>query len=450
MFFMQHFMHLTNLVFILPHLLFLSYAFQAVKPVPPISLSNARVKGTIVAPRILRRMTQLDVDASDAITTQGHGIVVRAPLKYIGLYPCLGLRFPLLTTSNQRQSQKNITGVSLDFMIDTAANLNVIQPAIAMELNLPAVTNQVLPGFTSSGRIDSERFALDGSSNTFMLGDTQLEYHMNGDGSVVSNASSQSQMENDHPFMTQLTASVVPNVACPTAGILSLAFLQVFEGGVECSWGTSFGGNQAPLQPPAAVPSITFYGDKSLDHTILKDRVKVPLRRIPVTQLLSVPLTVNGVTVMALLDTGSPVTVLHPEIAKLANVDTVIPSSRNQKSNPLSSISNRLQEAQAASRGDLLAIMGSDGAKVNLIKSKEPVHITMSASSSATMKDIDFGSTSVFVGEFPGLTMMMMQQKQLGRTGTPESFAVGVILGFDVLRQRLSMLLRAQDNEVWF
>jgi Aspartyl protease len=436
---LQWLFHLANVLLMLSNLGFFCDAFHVVKPVAPTSLSKANVG-----------MTQLDVDVSETMTNQGHGNVVRAPLKYIGPYPCLGLHFPFLTTSNQRQSQKNITGVSLDFMLDTAANLNVIQPAISTELKLPSVTNQVLPGFTSSGPIDAERLAVEGSSNTFMLGDTQLEYYMTGNGTVLPTPSLRSQMDEDHTFMAQLTASVVLNVACPTAGLLSLAFMQVFGGGVDFSWGSSPGNSQVQLQTPATMPSITFYGDKSMDHKILKDRVKVPLRRIPVTQLLSIPLTINGVTVMALLDTGSPITVLHPEIAKLAKVDTVIPVSSDQTSNPFSSISNRLQEAQAASRGDLLAIMGSDGTKMNLIKSKEPVHVTMPTSSSTSVNDIDFGSTSVFVGEFPGLTMMMQQQQQLDQADTPNISAIGVILGMDVLRQRPSMLLRAQDNEVWF
>jgi hypothetical protein len=55
----------------------------------------------------------------------------------------------------------------------------------------------------------------------------------------------------------------------------------------------------------------------------------------------------------------------------------------------------------------------------------------------------------VFVGEFPGLTMMT-QRQQLDRTAIPDVTAVSVILGMDVLRQRPSMLLRALDNEVWF
>lgn len=417
-----------------PQLMLLSDAFH-------VTTQNVRPK---------RRMTQLDVDFSGMDTKQKNEQVVRAPIKYIGSYPCLGLRFPLLTTSNQRKSQKNITGLSLDFMIDTAANLNVIQPAIVSELQLPPVTSQVLPGFTSSGRIDATNPAMEGISNTFILGDSQLEYYVNINDTVVATPTAQSQSDLDHTFMTQLTASVIPNVACPTAGILSLAFLQVFGGGVDFSWGTAPSINQPQAQIGSSIPSVSFLGDKSLDNIVLKGRQKVSLSRIPVTQLLSIPIKINGVTVMALLDTGSPITVLHPDIAKLLNVNTVLPvTTSDQKSNPLSSISSRMQEAQASSRGDLLAIMGSDGKKVNLIKSKEPIHITMPSSSAANTKDIDFGATSIFVGEFPGLTMMMQQQRYDVKAST-DATSVGVILGMDVLRQRPSMLLRAQDNEVYF
>lgn len=62
---------------------------------------------------------------------------IRAPLRYIGPYPVLPLAFPDLSTANLRQQNK--TGISLDFVLDTAANVNTINAQVSQELGLPVV-----------------------------------------------------------------------------------------------------------------------------------------------------------------------------------------------------------------------------------------------------------------------------------------------------------------------
>lgn len=351
------------------------------------------------------------VSTADATTmsTEGPSQAVRAPLKYIGPYPCLSLRFPALATANQRE--KNVTGVSLDFLLDTAANTNTLQQVVANELDL-RVVGQALPGVGSAGPIVR-------GGDTYMLGDAQLE------GLPLLSA------EGEEPFifMTDLTASVLPVASPASAGLLSLAFLQVFQGGVEFSWGL-------PNKEP---PSVTFYGDKSIDSLILKGRSKVPIHRIPVTQLPSVIISINGVEMPALLDTGSPITVLNAQAAKLAGIETVLPVEKMTQRNPLSEVANRVKEAQAASRGEILMIMGTNGKTVNLVKTKEAAKVEIPSSTSTTA--VDFGSVALYVGELPGLAAL----NGLGIASPP-----AVVLGMDVLRQRPSMLLRAQDNEVWF
>ena len=75
---------------------------------------------------------------------------VRAPLKFMGPYPSMGLSFPNLATSKQRE--KNVMGVSLDFVLDTAANTNTINGEVAKELKLPVV-GKALPGLGAGGAI---------------------------------------------------------------------------------------------------------------------------------------------------------------------------------------------------------------------------------------------------------------------------------------------------------
>jgi hypothetical protein len=90
-------------------------------------------------------------------------------------------------------------------------------------------------------------------------------------------------------------------------------------------------------------------------------------------------------------------------------------------------------------------IMGTNGEKVNLVKSKEAAKVVIPSAQNTvaevTTTKVDFGSVSLYVGELPGLAAL----NGLGVESPP-----AVVLGMDVLRQRPSMLLRAQDNEVWF
>ena len=359
-----------------------------------------------------------DDDEIQKVNHQERSQVVRAPLKYVGPYPCLALRFPDLATQSQRD--RNATGVSLDFVLDTAANTNTIQQQVASELRLDVV-GRALPGVGSAGVIAQ-------GADTFMLGDAQLEGLVYDEG------------EEPFTFMSELTASALPVASPASAGLLSLAFLQAFAGGVEFSWGTATSSSSDPST--AKPPSVTFYGDKSVDEKagVLKDRTKVAIDRIPITQLPSLTLSINGAEMRALLDTGSPITVMNAKAAELAGIETKAPEESSSNSNPLKAFANRFQQAQAASRGDVLMIMGSDGRRINLVKSNQAAKVEMVASEAGTA-NVDFGSVPLYVGELPGLAAL----NGLGVESPP-----AVVLGMDVLRQRPSMLLRAQDNEVWF
>ena len=102
---------------------------------------------------------------------------VRAPLKYVGPYPCLALRFPHLATSSQRG--RNVTGISLDFVLDTAANTNTLNGQVAQELQLEVV-GEALPGVGAAGSI--------AGGDTYLLGDCQLDYGVTMEGTSSSSA----------------------------------------------------------------------------------------------------------------------------------------------------------------------------------------------------------------------------------------------------------------------
>jgi hypothetical protein len=326
--------------------------------------------------------------------------VVRAPLKYVGPYPCLGVRFPHLSTASQRE--RNETGVTLDFVLDTGANTNTINAQVAQQLSLNA-TGYAAPGVGTAGPIE-------GDLPTYLLGDLQLE----GLGEEI--------------FMSKLTASALPIASPASAGLLSLAFFHAFEGGVDFAWGRK--------EEP---PSLTFFSRRFVSATAGRQRVHI--KRIPAIQLPTVEVMINGQLFPALLDTGSPVTVMNAKAAQKAGVATVEdPNPAKKSKNPFAAFAGRVQQANAASRGDVLSIFGAGGKQVNLLKSLDPVGLQMPTTED-TEDVVDFGAGTIFVGDLPGI--MSLQ-------GLDGATAPAVVLGTDVLRRKPHMLFRPVDNEVWF
>lgn len=369
------------------------------------------------SPRVSHRFFASNIDAIEDISpfeSNDEPSSIKASLKFLGPYPSIALRFPNCSTKNQKS--KNATGVSLDFVVDTAANTNTINAQVANELDLEPV-GEALPGIGSAGAITG--------GTTFMLGDAELE----GTGleSFV--------------FMQNLTASALPIASPASAGLLSLAFLCCFEGGVEFDWGS-----QSMRDGMAeSSPSITFYGERSNDDLdkIMSEMVRVPIEPVPVTQLPSVVLKVNGVEIPALLDTGSPITVLNSQAAMQAGVETIEMPSQSQKSNnPFSSIANRIKAAQAtanaAANGDLLTVAGTNGLPTNLLRSTSAPDIVIQGDGD---KVASFGENRIYVGDIPGLAAL----NGIGVDSPPAA-----ILGMDLLRKRQKMLLRARDQEVYF
>jgi hypothetical protein len=346
------------------------------------------------------------IDPNLVENQQASSSAVRAPLKFLGPYPSIGLKFPQLSTTSQRS--RNITGVSLDFVLDTAANTNTINGQVATELELKVV-GDALPGLGAGGAIQG--------GSTYMLGDCELEGLPE---------------EAQFTFMQGMTASALPVANPAAAGLLSMAFFYCFEGGVEFQWQGKDG----------VPPSVTFYGEKNDD--MLKDMTRVPVKELPVTRLPSVEITVNGVKMPALFDTGSPITVLNAQAAEQAGIKTVDIPGKSKKGggNPLTNFANKFKEAQAtsqaASRGEVLTIAGSTGERIDLLKSEGEVDIDIvSADDSA---NVDFGNKHVYIGNLPGLAAL----NALGDEAPP-----AVVLGMDVLRER-PMLFQARNNAAYF
>lgn len=350
--------------------------------------------------------------------------VVRSPLRFLGPYPTMPLRFPQLATSTQRA--RNVTGISLDFVLDTAANTNTINAQVASELELEKV-GEAPGGVGAAGAMMG--------ADIFLLGDAELDI-----------PSVDSEGDNDNfIFMQGLTASALP-VASPTAaGLLSLSFFYCFEGGVEFIWGDQTSSEQ---------PSITFYGSDI--HLNVNGMARVPYESLPVSLLPSVMVEIGGAEFPALFDTGSPITVLNKAAAEMAGIDTAILLTESSDEgiggwNPFSKLKanfDKVQElASATSRGDILTIQGSDGSPIRLVKSKDRQKLSLKAETfdaPARQKEErsykEMGDSYIYVGDLPGLAAL----GGIGGTAPPAA-----VLGMDFLKLRPRIVFRAQQKEIY-
>lgn len=344
---------------------------------------------------------------------------VEAPLKFIGPYPCITLKFPNLATASQRQ--RNISGVELDFVLDTAANTNTIQEAIPLELKLSKIGN-ALPGFGPAGTLPG--------ADTYLLGDCQ-----------ITNCNQQGI--DPFIFMTNLSASSLKSASpVAAAGLLGTAFLNCFEGGVEFVWPTSVTLGQQSIDEgnSSYVPKVRFHKIKK--SCSLEGLHPIPITSLNVSYLPTIQVHLNGVPLKVLLDTGSPITIINTAAARMANVKTKTQkddNTINTGTNPITAFVRSLQKnsnnARAVASQDILLVAGL-GKTVELVKTQYPVSIGALSSSSI---GVHLAETHVYVGDLPGLAAL----EDLDPTSPPMA-----ILGMDVIKQKKRLIYR--PKEVYF
>ena len=351
-------------------------------------------------------------------------MALRAPLRWLGPYAALALSLPDLSSPSQKQRQLmgegDAKGVTLDFVLDTAANTNTISQQVAGPtgqggLELTQV-GSVPGGVGAGGTI--------GGGATYMLGTCEL--------ADVPKAERVA-------FISGLTATALPVAAPTAAGLLGVPFLNSFAGGVDFCWGPAPAqpsggapqalGQAASAPPPSAAdaPSITFYGDAAGTDALRATRLRVPVETLPGSGLPTVTLLIGGVKVRALLDTGSPITVLNAAAAKAAGVqyDEGLARSYGKEEqgggNPFARVAAGLKTAQAAAKGEVLTVGGADG-PVSLARAQQAVKLELDDD----MGESKFEGCLPYVGELPGLAAL----DGLGASAGPAA-----ILGVDVLRK---------------
>jgi Aspartyl protease len=228
------------------------------------------------------RVPVLSSSTSSSAPTTPVILGVVAPLKWVGPYPCLTLRFP---------SHNNTV---LDFLLDTGANINSLDSKIVGMLQLPVANRSseasVLVGTTSIGGSTP-------GGDIHWLGECQLVGIPN---------------ERNFTFVRDMIAASLSHASPVGDGILGNLFFASFAG-VEWDW---YGSDGDP-------PSVAFYCNSGAvsDVTGKNNMTRVALERFA-SQVFALNITVNGTheLLTALLDTGSPVTVFSQRAAEQAGI----------------------------------------------------------------------------------------------------------------------------------
>ena len=322
---------------------------------------------TINIARSLRWLSSKSMhdEAESALSVIG----VVAPLRFVGPYACLGLTFP-----NIRRNP----GVEINFVLDTAANVNTISSEIADELDLPILVKGD----------DLSLLGSAGAGGTFKAGDIV----MLGD----SRLSGMPENQSNNTFMTNMTAAAMSlGIANSVGGgMLGSQFFHCFQGGVEFDW---YGTDGDP-------PTLIFY--HSLPDYAKENASCVPLTTDEFFGLPTVSVKINGKELRAIVDTGSPITIVSPSVASDIGI---------------------------SKRDEMIKIKGvDDGAIMGMSKSLDKVSLSIG--------DVKINLPTIFIGELPGLTMA---SKLL------DSHQPQVLLGLDTLRRTYRLILRMPEGELW-
>ena len=315
------------------------------------------------------------------------GVVAR--LTYSGPYACLGLNFPRLKSTTQQETDEE-NGVSINFVLDTGANVNAISKDLASNLGLTTVIRKDdLSIIGSAGAGGSFQ-----AGDIVMLGDCQLSGMPTEQANVT--------------FMTNVTAASldlgIKSIGC---GLLGTSFFECFPAGVEFDW---YGTDGDP-------PTMIFYYGKHLPDDAKKNAFCVPLEEESFFGVPAITININGVNLRAIIDTGSPISILSPKVAEKAGLEIIKYASAFEHED----------------HGPFIKIRGIDQGTVDLAKASK---------ATVCIGDISLENVqTLFIGELPGLAMASNFTTYKG----PQA-----LIGLDILRLTYRMILRLSEKEVWF
>jgi len=299
---------------------------------------------------------------------------VVAPLTYSGPYACLGLEFHHLKQNDSVQPG----GAAINFVMDTGANINAIQKDLARSLKLPVVLCKESFSTIESAGVGGSFEAGD----IVMLGDCHL---------------SNMPKEHDLLFIKNLTAASIDiGLAGVIAeGLLGTTFFACFSA-VAFGW---YGTDGDP-------PTFIFYY-KDLPEYAKKNAFCVPLENDSFFNVPIVNVSINGIEVRALVDTGSCISIVSPQIAESAGLE-------------------RLHKS--------VKVAGIDKGTFDL---SEAGNATVTIFN-VTFLDVD----TLFIGELPGITASFAEK---AIAEMPQA-----LVGLDILKKMYRLILRLDAKELWF
>lgn len=312
---------------------------------------------------------------------------VVAPLCYKGPYPCLSLKFPHLEGSPV-----------WDFVVDTGANVNTIHAILAQTYNLTPV--QGLPPMPLPAA---------GMGGSFAPGSLVVVPN-----AVLANMPSE---QGDITFIHNLTVAALPRASPPpTAGLLGSSLCAMFPSGVEFDW---FGTDGDP-------PTFCFYfNEEGRSATTTTGMTRIPIQQI--MGLFVVTITVNGKDIPALLDTGSPITVLTKDAARQASLEVAKEDADDDTPSSAPQLGNHHH----------VKVGGIDGRPMEVMRSASTnVHVQVGT--------VSLGQGPVYIGSVPAFSILQQAMPDISDTTTPSA-----ILGLDFLRRAYRMIIVANRHEMW-
>uniref|UniRef100_A0A7S0NLD9 Peptidase A2 domain-containing protein n=1 Tax=Micromonas pusilla TaxID=38833 RepID=A0A7S0NLD9_MICPS len=329
------------------------------------------------------------------------------------VYAAITLGLPDRAT--KKQQERGVKGVELDFCVDTACTTNFILPQVAYGLDVQIV-GTAPAGTGATGAI--------GGGQEMLLGTAKL-------GGKAA--------EKDVVAITGLTAAVVPVPAPNVAGILGRSFLNCFDA-VAFDWGPKVDGSN-----PTSGAVMDFYQEYDWDAGAEDGLVTADLDELA-CGLLAVNVTLNGVKMPALLDTGAPRTIVNRAAAAAAGIavgsgaaGTDGSVEKGESSNPFGGLMDAFgkgKEAALAAEG--VMVMGAGGKPERLDRvDGAGVDLRVVTRGDASASDADAAARvsvgSILVGELAAFQAGLGLPPAIdgGEWGEP-----GVILGLDALTSR--------------
>lgn len=352
--------------------------------------------------------TRAELSSSNEEPVSLIGVV--APLHRIGPYTCLRLQFPDWNDPTTTDQQAPV----FDFMIDTGANVNSVDARLVQKYQL-AEFSMPIPQPTATPEDDSS-VALSPSSLIGATTSIDASEHetpsMAGVLHMLGNCQLASLPPPHMTFLRNLVAASLPFASPVGAGILGLPFLWTFPAGVEFDWYGTDG------DPPTI---IFYYGKESPTEVAQMDKmVRVPLKALP-GGLLTLEISINGIHMRALLDTGSPLTVLNERACELLGIE---------------------KDHSDAEFDMGVKIVGVDGSISQLRRLNETVSIQLLADNRDN--PVELGNDHIWAGPLAGIELIRRLDDQMNKDEP------AAVLGLDFLQKAYRMIIRAPSNEVWF